>query len=118
MADLAIAKVWAQTGAKPTALLVNSANYPDLAEKAVTGPGDTVGAEVLRYNGVVIAVNDPITADVAVVLNGRAFSAHGTDVLLASLPNLDNNTVKLRAETYFALLAHDAGAIVAVELAA
>jgi hypothetical protein len=113
MCDLAIAKVWAQTGAKPTALLVNSANYPDLAEKAVTGPGDTVGAEVLRYNGVVIAVNDAITADVAIALNGRAFSAHGTDVLLASLPNLDNNTVKLRAETYFALLQHDAGAIVA-----
>jgi hypothetical protein len=31
---------------------------------------------------------------------------------------LDNNTVKLRAETYFALLQHDAGAIVAVDLAA
>ena len=50
------------------------------------------------------------------VVNGQAFSAHGTDVLLASLPNLDNNTVKLRAETYFALLQHDVGAIVAVDL--
>ncbi len=36
-------------------------------------------------------------------------TAHGTDVLLASLPNLSDNTVKLRAETYFALLQHDAG---------
>ena len=65
-----------------------------------------------------LIVNDAITAGVGVVVNGRAFSAHGTDVLLASLPNLDNNTVKLRAETYFALLQHDAGAIVAVDLAA
>lgn len=84
----------------------------------MTGPGDTVGAEVVRYNGIPIAVNDAITADVGVALNGQAFSAHGTDVLLASLPNLDNNTVKLRAETYFALLRLDVGAAVAVELAA
>jgi hypothetical protein len=39
-------------------------------------------------------------------------------VLLASAPNLTKNVVTLRAETYAALLQHDAGAIVAVELAA
>jgi hypothetical protein len=58
------------TGAKPTALLLNSADYPALAEKAVTGPGDTVGAEVLRYNGIPLIVNDTITAGIAVALNG------------------------------------------------
>lgn len=117
MADLAIARVWAKTGAKPTALLVNSSDYPRLAAKAATGPGDGVGVEVVRFNGTPLVVNDSITAGIGVALNGAAFTAHGTDVLLASLPNLDNNTVKLRAETYFALLQHDAGAIVAVELA-
>lgn len=116
MADLAIAKVWAQTGAKPTALVVNSENYPDLADKAAVGPGDTVGAEVVRFNGIPIVVNDAVTAGIGVALNGRAFSAHGTDVLFASLPDLANNTITLRAETYAALLQHDAGAIVAVEL--
>ena len=118
MADLGIAKVWAQTGAKPTALLVNSADYPLLSAKAAVGPGDTVGAEVVRFNGIPLVVNDAVTAGIGVVFNGQAFSAHGTDVLLASLPNLDNNTVKLRAETYFALLQHDAGAIVAVDFTA
>jgi hypothetical protein len=38
--------------------------------------------------------------------------------LLASAPNLNTNMVTLRAETYAALLQHDVGAIVAVELAA
>lgn len=118
MVDAGIAKIWARTGAKPTGVLVNSADYPLLAAKAVTGPGDTVGAEVVRYNGIPIAVNDSVTAGVGVVVNGSAFTAHGTDVLFASAPNLDNNTIKLRAETYFALLQHDAGAIVAVDLAA
>lgn len=116
MADLAIAKVWARTGAKPTVLLVNSADYPDLSDKAAVGPGDGIGVEVVQFNGVPLAVNDAITAGVAVACNGRAFSAHGTDVLLASLPNLQDNTVMLRAETYFALLQHDAGAAVAVDL--
>lgn len=118
MADLGIARVWAKTGAKPTALLINSADYPLLSAKAAVGPGDGIGAEVVRFNGIPLVVNDSVTAGVGVALNGLAFSAHGTDVLLASLPNLDNNTVKLRAETYFALLQHDAGAIVAVELTA
>lgn len=118
MADAGIAKIWARTGAKPTGILVNSADYPLLAAKAVTGPGDTVGAEVVRYNGIPIAVNDAVTAGIGVVVNGSAFSAHGTDVLLASAPNLSNNTVLLRAETYFALLQHDEGAIVAVDFAA
>ncbi|WP_326547044.1 hypothetical protein QGN32_02185 [Mycolicibacterium sp. ND9-15] len=116
MADAGIAKVWAQTGAKPTALVINSADYPLLADKAAVGPGDTVGAPVVAFNGTTLLVNDAITAGIGVVVNGAAFSAHGTDVLLASLPDLDNNTVKLRAETYFALLQHDAGAIVAVDL--
>jgi hypothetical protein len=48
MADRAIAKVWEQTGAKPTAVLVDSADYPLLADEAAVGPGDTVGAEVVR----------------------------------------------------------------------
>jgi hypothetical protein len=34
-------------------------------------------------------------------------------LLLGSLPNVSDNTVMLKAETYFALLQHDAGAIVA-----
>lgn len=34
----------------------------------------------------------------------------------ASLPNVVNNTVTLRAETYFAFLQHDEGAIAAVGL--
>ncbi|TPG31663.1 hypothetical protein [Mycolicibacterium hodleri] len=118
MADMGIAKVWAKTGAKPTAIVVNSADYPLLSAKAAVGPGDGIGAEVVAFNGIPLVVNDAITAGVGVVVNGMAFSAHGTDVLLASLPNLDNNTVKLRAETYFALLQHDAGAIVAVDFAA
>lgn len=116
MADYGIATVWAQTGSKPTALLVNPEDYPFLSAKAAVGPGDTVGAEVVRFNGIPLVVNAAITAGVGVVVNGSAFSAHGTDVLLASLPNLTNNTVMLRAETYFALLQHDEGAIVAVDL--
>ncbi|WP_094287661.1 hypothetical protein [Mycobacterium lehmannii] len=115
-ADLGIATIWAQTGAKPTLLLVNPADYPELSDKAAVGPGDTIGAEVVRFNGVPLAVNAAVTAGVGVVLNGRAFSAHGTDVLFASLPNLGDNTVTLRAEAYFALLQHDAGAAVAVDL--
>lgn len=118
MADLGIARVWAQTGAKPTVLLVNSADYPLLSDKAAVGPGDTIGAPVMMFNGVPLVVNDAVTAGVGVALNGRAFSAHGTDVLLASLPDLSTNMVTLRAETYAALLQHDAGACVAVDLAA
>jgi hypothetical protein len=52
MADLGIAKVWAKTGAKPTALVLNSADYPRLSDKAAVGPGDTVGAEGARFNGI------------------------------------------------------------------
>uniref|UniRef100_A0A5Q5BP82 Phage major capsid protein n=1 Tax=Mycobacterium sp. (strain MCS) TaxID=164756 RepID=A0A5Q5BP82_MYCSS len=118
MADLAIARVWAKTGAKPTALLVNSADYPLLSAKASVGPGDGIGAEVVRFNGTVLVVNDAVTAGVGVVFNGAGFSAHASDVLLASAPNLNTNMVTLRAETYAALLQHDAGAIVAVDLAA
>ncbi|WP_185292569.1 hypothetical protein [Mycolicibacterium litorale] len=118
MADLAIARVWAKTGAKPTALLVNSADYPLLADKAAVGPGDGIGTEVVKFNGTTLVVNDSITAGVAVALNGAAFSAHGTDVLLASAPDLGTNMIKLRAEAYAALLQHDEGAIVAVDLAA
>ena len=73
---------------------------------------------MLRYNGIPIAVNDSVAAGIGVVLNGGGFSAHGTDVLFASLPELTNNMVTLRAEAYFGLLQHDAGAIVAVDLAA
>ena len=88
------------------------------SNKAAVGPGDGIGAEVVRFNGTVLLVNSAIKAGVGVVLNGAAFSAHGTDVLLASAPNLNTNMVTLREETYAALLQHDAGAIVAVELAA
>jgi hypothetical protein len=115
-ADLAIATVWAATAARPTALLVNPADYPSLSAKASVGPGDTIGAEIIRFNGCPLIVNSSITAGVAIAVNGRAFSAHGTDVLLASLPVLTDNTVILRAETYFALLQHDKGAIAAVAL--
>ena len=115
-ADTAIARVWAACGAKPTALLINSASYADLAEKSVTGPGDTVGAEVVRFNGIVLLVNDSVTPGIGVAVNGRGFSAHGTDVLFASLPTLTDSAVTLRAETYFALLQHDAGAVAAVDL--
>ena len=118
MADTGIATIWAATGAKPTALVVSPLDYASLADKAAVGPGDGIGAEVVRFNGTVLLVNSAITAGVGVVLNGAAFSAHGTDVLLASAPNLNTNMVTLRAETYAALLQHDAGAIVAVELAA
>lgn len=118
MADLGIARIWARTGAKPTALLVNSADYPALSDKAAVGPGDGIGTEVVLFNGTPLLVNDSITAGIGVVFNGRGFTAHGTDVLLASAPNLGNNTVTLRAETYAALLQHDAGAIVAVDLTA
>lgn len=118
MADLGIARIWARTGAKPTALLVNSADYPALSDKAAVGPGDGIASAVVLFNGTPLIVNDAITAGIAVAVNGRGFTAHGTDVLLASLPNLNNNTVTLRAETYAALLQHDAGAIVAVDLTA
>ena len=118
MADHGIATIWAATGAKPTAIIANPADYPLLSDKAAVGPGDGIGAEVVRFNGTVLLVNSAITAGVGVVLNGAAFSAHGTDVLLASAPNLNTNMVTLRAETYAALLQHDVGAIVAVELAA
>jgi hypothetical protein len=56
MADLGIAKVWAKTGAKPTALVLNSADYPRLSDKAAVGPGDTVGGEVARFNGIPLVV--------------------------------------------------------------
>lgn len=115
-ADLAIATVWAQTGARPTALVVNSEDYPSLSDKAAVGSGDTIGAEIVRFNGIPLLANDAITSGVGVAVNGRAFSAHGTEVLFASLPNVVNNTVTLRAETYFALLQHDEGAIAAVGL--
>lgn len=115
-ADLAIATVWAQTGARPTALVVNSEDYPSLSDKAAVGPGDTVGAEIVRFNGIPLIANDAITSGVGVAVNGRAFSAHGTEVLFTSRPNVVNNTVTLRAETYFALVQHDEGAIAAVGL--
>ncbi|MDT5344947.1 MAG: hypothetical protein QOE52_4131 [Mycobacterium sp.] len=115
-ANLAIATVWAQTGARPTAFVVNSEDYPSLSDKAAVGPGDTIGAETVRFNGIPLIANDAITSGVGVAVNGRAFSAHGTEVLFASLPNVVNNTVTLRAETYFALVQHDEGAIAAVGL--
>jgi hypothetical protein len=115
-ADLAIATVWAQTGARPTALVVNSEDYPSLSDKAAVGRGDTIGGEMVRFNGIPLLANDAITSGVGVAVNGRAFSAHGTEVLFASLPNVVNKTVTLRAETYFALLQHDEGAIAAVGL--
>jgi hypothetical protein len=115
-ADLAIATVWAQTGALPTALVVNSEDYPSLSGTAAVGPGDTIGTEVVQFNGIPLLANDAITSGVGVAVNGRAFSAHGTEVLFTSLPNVVNNTVTLRAETYFALLQHDEGAIAAVGL--
>jgi hypothetical protein len=94
MVDAGIAQIWAATGAKPTAIIVNPADYPRLSDKAAVGPGDTVGAEVVRFNGTTLLVNAAITAGVGVVLNGAAFSAHGTDVLLASPPDLSTNMVK------------------------
>jgi hypothetical protein len=87
-----------------------------LSDKAAVGPGDTIGAETVRFNGIPLIANDAITSGVGVAVNGRAFSAHGTEVLFASLPNVVNNTVTLRAETYFALVQHDEGAIAAVGL--
>jgi hypothetical protein len=118
MADSGIARIWAATGARPTAILVNPADYPLLSDKAAVGPGDGIAAPVVMFNGVVLLVNSAITAGVGVVLDGRAFSAHASPVLLASAPDLGTNMVKLRAEVYAALLQHDAGAIVAVDLAA
>jgi hypothetical protein len=115
-ADLAIATVWARTGARPTALVVNSEDYPSLSDKAAVGPGDTFGAEIVRFNGIPLIANDAITSGVGVAINGRTFSAHGTEVLFTSRPNVVNNTVTLRAETYFALVQHDEGAIAAVGL--
>ena len=61
-------------------------------------------------------VNAAVTSGVGVVVNGSGFSAHGTSVLFASLPDIENNTTKFRAETYAALLQHDASAVVAVDL--
>lgn len=117
MADTAIAKVWAKTGAKPSALLVNSADYPLLSAKAAVGPGDGIGVPVVMFNGTPLVVNDSITAGVAVAVVGAGFSAHGTTVEFASLPVLTTNLVTLRAEIYAGLLQHDAGAVIAVELA-
>ncbi|WP_326548707.1 hypothetical protein QGN32_11635 [Mycolicibacterium sp. ND9-15] len=115
-ADAGIAAVWAATGARPTAIIVNPADYPLLSDKAAVGPGDGISTEVLRFNGIALIVSAAVTAGVGVVLNGRAFSAHATPVLLASLPNLNTNMTTLRAETYAALLQHDEAAIVAVDL--
>ncbi|MDY6871003.1 MAG: hypothetical protein SV966_10925 [Actinomycetota bacterium] len=116
MADLGIATIWGATGAKPTALIVNPADYPALSDKAAVGPGDGVGAEIVRFNGVPLVVNAAVTSGVGVVVNGSGFSAHGTSVLFASLPNITENTTTFRAETYAALLQHDASAVVAVDL--
>ena len=51
MADHGIATIWGATGAKPTAIIVNPADYPLLSDKAAVGPGDGIGAEVVRFNG-------------------------------------------------------------------
>ena len=115
-ADLAVATVFARTGARPTALVVNSEDYPSLSDKAAVGHGDTIGAEIVRFNGIPLIANDAITSGVGVAINGRTFTAHGTEVLFTSRPNVVNNTVTLRAETYFALVQHDEGAIAAVGL--
>jgi hypothetical protein len=116
MADLAIARVWAKTGAKPSALLVNSADYPLLSAKAAVGPGDGISVPVVAFNGTPLVVNDSITAGIAVAVVGAGFSSHGTAVEFASLPILTTNMVTLRAEVYAGLLQHDAGAAIAVEL--
>ena len=118
MADTGIASVWANTGQMPTAILVNPADYPALADKAAVGPGDGIGAPVVAFNGCPLLVNNAITAGVGVVLAGGGFSAHGTDVVVASLPVLTTNELQLLVEQYFALLQHDAAAAVAVELVA
>jgi hypothetical protein len=115
-ADLAIGHTWAQTGARPTALLVNPADYASLSSKAAFGPGDTIAAAVLRFNGVPLIVSASITAGVVVAIVGQGFSAHATEVWLASLPDLTRNTTTLRAELFGALLQHDGGAAVAVTL--
>jgi hypothetical protein len=115
-ADLAVGSVWAATGSRPTALLVNPVDYASLSSKAAYGPGDTIAAAVVRYNGTALVVNSAITAGVVVAVVGQGFSAHASQVNLASLPILTTNQVTLRAEIYAALLAHDAGAAVAVTL--
>lgn len=116
MADLAIARVWAKTGAKPSALLVNSADYPLLSAKAAVGPGDGISVPVVAFNGTPLVVNDAITAGIAVAVVGAGFSSHGTAVEFASLPILTTNMVTLRAEVYAGLLQHDTGAVIAVDL--
>jgi len=96
--------------------VVNSEDYPSLSDKAAVGRGDTIGAEIVLFNGIPLLANDAITSGVGVAVNGRAFSAHGTEVLFTSGPNVVNNPVTLRSETYFALVQHDEGAIAAVGL--
>ena len=118
MADTAIATIWANTGQKPTALLVNPADYPALADKAAVGPGDGIAAPVVAFNGTPLLVSNSITSGVGVAVQGGGFSAHGTDVVVASLPVLTTNELQLMVEQYFALLQHDASAVVAVELVA
>ena len=95
---------------------MNPADYPALADKAAVGPGDGVGAEIVRFNGVPLIVNAAVTSGVGVVVNGSGLLRARNSVLFATLPNITDNTTTFRAETYAALLQHDASAVVAVDL--
>lgn len=115
-ADLGIATVWANTGQRPSAILVNEVDYPELADKAGVGPGDGIAAPVLQFNGVPLIVNSALTAGVATVVAGSGFSAHGTDTIVATLPILSTNELEMLVEQYFCLLQHDSGAVACVDI--
>lgn len=115
--DRAIASVWSQTGRKPSAIVLNSANYIDVAEKTGADSGGDIGSAVTMWNGVVILVNDAITADVAVAVAPGGWTAYRSSMIFDTDPNLSDNTLLARAEMYAAILPHFSGAAVAVALA-
>ena len=114
--DKAIATVVDRTGNYPSLAVVNPADWPLFTEKLGRDSAEDIGSKVIEWNGVPIIANAAMTAGFAVVVDGTAWTAHGTNIFLDTLPDLSTNKIKARAEQYFAVMPHYAGAAVAIDI--
>jgi hypothetical protein len=117
MVDRGIARVSTLAGERPGLIVCNETDYPLLSERSATSGAD-IGAPVLAFNGVALAVENGVPAGNALVIAGNGWTAYRDGMELVSAPIITTGQIAYRANQWAGVKPEFSGAAVLVDLAA
>lgn len=117
MVDRGIARVSTLAGERPGLIVCNETDYPLLSERSATSGAD-IGAPVLAFNGVALAIDNGVTAGNALVIAGNGWTAYRDGLELVSAPIITTGQLAYRANQWAGAKPEFSGAAVLVDLAA